>query len=436
MRTSRNVLAVAIAGIVLASCSGGDDPDGPAAATEATSDDTATTPDNSETTGEPTTGEPTTVTSTTAAPTTTVPPATTAAPTTTVPAWTEPEPGPYDVGVATIELPDADRPLTVDVWFPLDTTVDLSTLPPQQYTLLPGVFYESPDAVAADAAAIADAEDEAGFPLVVYSHGSGGLRYIHSIYTEALAANGYVVAAPDHTGNTALDLLLGSDLPAEEIAILRPEDVRRVIDAFVDADDPNAGPFAQHVDADRIAVTGHSFGGYTAIATVAGASVGDIDVPADDRVDAIVPLAPAVAPNWLPDDLLATIDVPMMVLVGSDDRTTPPDPNVTRLWADTEGSGAEPAYRIELTAAEHQTFTDLCSYQAALGTLDDVPEIVVQTIDDYAAEGCSPGDMPADRAAAITNGYVVGFLDQVFRDGPSFAPEALIPPDDAVVEVR
>ncbi len=41
------------------------------------------------------------------------------------------------------------------------------------------------------------------FPLVIYSHGNGGLRYVSAFLTEHLASHGFVVMAPDHTGNTA-----------------------------------------------------------------------------------------------------------------------------------------------------------------------------------------------------------------------------------------
>ena len=36
------------------------------------------------------------------------------------------------------------------------------------------------------------------------------------------------------------------------------------------------------------------------------------DVPPDDRVDAIVTLAPAVSASFFTDELLATIEIPMM----------------------------------------------------------------------------------------------------------------------------
>ena len=370
---------------------------------------------------------------TSSAPTTT--PATTIAPTTTVP---EPDPwapvaaGPYAVGVATVTLDDPAgvRPLTVDVWFPIDTDVDTSTLAPQQYTLLPGVYYESPDGVAATVDQIASGEQ---LPLIVYSHGSNGLRYIHSSYTEALASHGYLVVAADHTGNTAVDYIADSRAPGAEVALARLSDVRRLIDAFVDPANPVGGPYAAQIDAEQIVVTGHSAGGFTSLATITGYTNELGEVAADERVDAIVTLAPAVGSSWFTDDVLATITVPMMTVVGTNDVTTPVDPNVTRLWDLTTGA---PAYRVELVDGAHQTFTDLCAYIDFLPTLENVPEIIVETIDDFAVEGCSPGDLDRERAAELTNSYVVRFLEQVLGDGPAIDPTAMATPDDVVFYAR
>lgn len=47
------------------------------------------------------------------------------------------------------------------------------------------------------------------FPLVVYSHGNGGLRYVSAFLTEHLASHGFIVVAPDHVGNTAIDSFAG-----------------------------------------------------------------------------------------------------------------------------------------------------------------------------------------------------------------------------------
>lgn len=411
--------------LVATACSGGNETADTASATAATTPSTTAA-----TTVPPTTERPTTTAPTTTEPATTLP---TTAPPTTPPTtaataeWEPVGPGEFEVGVATVTLDDPAgvRPLTVDIWFPIADTVDTAALPPQQYTLLPGTYYESPSAFAADSTAIA----EGPFPLIVYSHGSSGLRYIHSAYTEALASHGYVVAAPDHTGNTAVDLLAGTRAEPAQIAVDRPADVERVIDALVDTEHPTAGPYSAHVDPERVVVTGHSLGGFTSIALVTGFSGELGELSPDERVDAIIPLAPAVSGELLTDERLAAIDVPMLVIVGTDDVTTPVDPNVTRLW---NLSTSTPAYRVEIEAGEHQTFTDVCAYQRTLPTLDGVPQIVIDTIDDFAVQGCSEGDIDDVRANEITTTYALAFLAELFDGGAPITAT----PDDAVLLTR
>ncbi len=380
------------------------------------------------------TGETTLSTSDTAASDVTSP---TAEATTTEPATTEPEiepfrlieAGPYAVGVASIQIVDEarDRPLTVDVWFPLapGTTGDLN-----QYTLLPGVYYESPEAISAEPFSLAP---DGPFPLVMYSHGSGGLRYIHSSYTEAIASHGYIVMAPDHTGNTAVERLLDSSDSTDLIAANRPLDISAVIDAALDANHPTAGAFTASIDAENIAATGHSFGGYTAYALASGVTVAGVEIAPDTRIDALIALAPATGETLLTDEQLASISIPSMIIVGTDDKTTPIDPNVERPWG---LSPASPHYRVELLAAEHQTFTDLCEYQAFMPSLDEVPDSILATIEEMAVEGCLPDDMPTERASDLTNTLAIGFLDAVLRGEPAFDPSRIELPGDITVEVK
>ena len=198
--------------------------------------------------------------------------------------------GPYDVGVQTITLDaDSERPLTLDVWFPVD---DAGEAPPHEYSFLPGLVDVSDNAVSIDPAAISA---DGPFPLVVYSHGSGGLRYIASDYTETIASYGYLVVAPDHTGNTALDQLLCSRCGrCRRIAFNRPNDIRTIIDAMTDPERAETAGFVASVDPESIALTGHSLGGFTTYAAVTGFENEIGAVPADGRIDAIIPLAPAI----------------------------------------------------------------------------------------------------------------------------------------------
>ncbi|MDW3217692.1 MAG: hypothetical protein R8F63_03680 [Acidimicrobiales bacterium] len=342
--------------------------------------------------------------------------------------------GEYDVGVATITVTDAvrERPLTVDVWFPLapDTTGD-----PHRYTLTPNDYYESPLAIGADAASLAP---DGPFPLVIYSHGSGGIRFVDSDYTETIASHGYIVAAADHTGNTAVERITGSSDPGTVIALNRVQDVSLLIDAMVDPTHETAGVFAASVDGEHIAVTGHSFGGFTTYAVVSGYENVEGTAPADERVDAIIPLAPATGSGepdatLLTDDDLARVDVPALVIVGTDDKTTPVDPNVERAW---DLTASAPSYRLELVAAEHQSFTDLCDYLDFFDELTQPTAIVVETVETLAEEGCSEGDMALDRVQELTNTFAITFLESVFAGSPMILPETHEIPADVLYQVK
>ena len=227
-------------------------------------------------------------------------------PTTETPAETEPpsEPleilptGPYGVGVKTVIInPGTDRPLTTDVWFPLDGPA--GDVPRHEYTLIPGLTDTSDTAVDAEYLAMSP---DGPFPLVVYSHGSGGLRYVASDYTEAIASYGYIVASADHTGNTALDGLLCTRTDGMTTMLNRVNDVQAIINELTDPDSFELSGFVDSVDPERIAVTGHSLGGFTTYAAVTGFENELGAVAADERVDAIIPLAPAIGGDRPPAD--------------------------------------------------------------------------------------------------------------------------------------
>lgn len=402
--------------------------------------DTAASPDSAvQSTTEPATTEPTDTTPVETAPVETAP-AETDAPeestTTTVELdeLTLIGPGEYDVGVSTITITDTDRnrPLTVDVWYPL---TEGTTGEPHRYTFLTGDYYESPAAISADATAISP---DGPFPLVVYSHGSGGQRYVASNYTETIASHGYLVVAPDHTGNTAVERIAETSDDTALIALNRPQDVGVVIAAMLDPENPETAGFVASADPERVAVTGHSFGGFTAYAAAAGYANDLGEVGPEPLLDAIIPIAPAVGGDdpeqqLLSDGRLNAVTIPALVIAATNDQTTPIEPNVRRAWELTE---SEPSYRLELVDAQHQTFTDLCDYLDFFPTLPNPNPLVLDAVEDLATEGCSPGDMAIPRAQELTNTFAISFLDSIFDGGEMIDPDTTEIPDDVTYLVK
>ncbi len=321
-------------------------------------------------------------------------------------------PGPDHVGVATIALTDAarNRQLTVYVWFPID---DPGAAPRQVYEFGRGITYPSPIAVTAPPSSISK---NGPFPLIVLSHGAGSTGLDYSGYAEELASYGYIVAAPDHLGDSRLDPPSVATSRAQT-RLNRPRDVTAIITEMLNSDDEQTASFAANIDAGKIAVMGHSRGGLTAFAVAAGYSNELGEYHADARVKAIVALAPGADPSDLSDTQLAAINVPTMLIVGTNDNVNTIKPHVTRPWELVSG---RPLYRVELVAARHLTFGQFCHY-----------------LDYWVADGaCDPGAMPIDRADVLTDTFVVRFLQSVFRGGPPLESTITPVPDDVILMVK
>ncbi len=424
----RLVAAFAAVAMIAAACGSSSDDDSAATTVPTTEAPASTTaaPSTATTT-------PATTTSTAAESTTTV--AAPTGPTTTVAPEGAAElellgDGPYGVGATTVILPAVNgRPLFIEIWFPLIAGTEAE---PVSYTFVTGDSFVSTRAIKAPTDAVAT---DGPFPLIVYSHGSGGVRYIHSDYTETLASHGYIVVAPDHTGNTAVELALGTSDDGNVIAFNRVSDVRAVIDVMTD---PNGRvDLAASVDADKVAITGHSFGGFTSYAAVSGYTNDIGSVSADDRIDAIIALAPAVGARdgaaLLSDDDLGRIGVPSLVLVGTEDTSTPIEPNVERAWELTTSS---PHHRVEMVAAAHQSYTDVCDYIAAFEAGQPVTEPVRELVESFGEAGCAEGQMPIDRVKELTNTFALRFLDSVFTGSEMIDPATTTAGPDVIHRVK
>lgn len=285
-------------------------------------------------------------------------------------------PGPYPVGVTTMQFVDhsrtdvatnKDRSLLTEIWYP--ATDDSKGLPKNRLLdffnqgrdeSLPILFqlaFEVDINAANDAFqnfAVRDARMRDGkFPLILFSHGNGGMRSQNVFLCEHLASHGYIVAAPDHTGNSAVTWVDGEMVSMnpeirEQAAKDRPLDIRFLIDTFDRLNKGADSRFLGRVDMDKIGVTGHSFGGYTST------WVADTE----PRVDAILPLAGCAKER-------VNYDIPVMVMVATEDDTIglEGDARLRKYYEESKG----PKYLVEFKNGGHYSFTEMYQFKGDFG---------------------------------------------------------------------
>jgi predicted dienelactone hydrolase len=104
--------------------------------------------------------------------------------------------------------------------------------------------------------------------LIVLSHGTAGAELNHAALAEALAKNGYLVAAIKHPGDNWQDQSLfgvGGGYYFSE----RPRQASRVIDAIL-SDPEWKARISVDAHGPRVGAVGHSAGGYTVLALAGG----------------------------------------------------------------------------------------------------------------------------------------------------------------------
>lgn len=297
----------------------------------------------------------------------------------------------HDVGRSTFLLVDAsrgDRVILVDAWYP---TAPSSSGEPSIYELLPGIGFT--------AGAQHEAPIAAGpFPLVLWSHGRGGTRLAYALLCEALAGRGYVVIAPEHTGDTLADWLLGTAVDDDTNGTNRVADARFVLDALLDGGGQLHG-IGTRVDQRRVAAAGHSYGGYTALSLASGAQ-------AHPRVRAAAGLQALT--RSLPKQVFEGIEVPTLLVTGSKDATTPPSTDADRAWAKL---AAQPAWRVDIELAGHQGCSDVGLYLDLAPQVEDLPDIVRDFVESMAADITGTVGDPWHDTVALHMRILAAFLD-------------------------
>jgi predicted dienelactone hydrolase len=263
------------------------------------------------------------------------------------------------------------------------------------------------------------------YPVILMSHGAGGNAGQFGWIASALAAQGYVVALPNHPGSTS-----GNASAPEALRIWeRPQDISAVLDAL--QADPAAYPY---MDLSRVGVLGFSAGGYTALA-LSGARVdparlaafcdhggrgmsdcdffarhgidmhaADLSPAAQDLRDPRIGFAVVVDPGiveTLTEDSLAAIDLPMLVLNLGDEALVPAPVHARALSETVPGA----AYRI-VPDATHFSFLAECKPRGAQILIDEGEADPLCTD----AGGRPRTDIHAELAAVI-----LGFLNGLPR---------------------
>jgi len=316
------------------------------------------------------------------------------------------EKGPFNVGYTELEVShqaeadqtDEERELNLSIWYPTNEQEG----PAARYANL--LNREE---------AIEDAEPAPleSQPMLVFSHGNGGIAEQNWFMTEFWATRGWIAVSPDHTGNTFRS---GTEIDPEA-AVYRPQDIRAVIDRMksLDEEHPLSGRFS-----DKIVMSGHSFGALTTLAN-AGADVAVDSLQQrcregtapegycdtfntekrralfrdgfyDERIDLAIPQAPAGAEIF--EEGLAELEVPTLHMTGGMDRTLPNSEEGDPIWELMEGQEHR---RVNIDRAGHFTFSNMCTL---FGGVERVQN-----------DGCGDENIDSEVAFRIINNYSLAF---------------------------
>ncbi|MBH9553199.1 alpha/beta hydrolase family protein [Inhella gelatinilytica] len=199
-------------------------------------------------------------------------------------------------------------------------------------------------------------------PLVLFSHGIGGSRRGYSYLGQHLAAQGFASLHVQHvgsdrrlwTGNVFQIFSRLQDAARTEEARARAHDVRFALDRLL-LERP------QVVDAQRIAVAGHSYGANTSLLLAGAAIPGEPQPLADPRVRAAVFIsAPPLHGVPAPERALAAIRVPSLHITATDDVIRVPGYHSTAAerMALFQATGSALKRLVVFAGGSHSVFTD------------------------------------------------------------------------------
>jgi predicted dienelactone hydrolase len=285
--------------------------------------------------------------------------------------------GPYPVGVRTEVFVDESRDcavtsgprtLVTEIWYPASDAAQ------EQPINRFADFWVRPAGVAAGQLVIAGfggdfektnetfrnvarrgaPQHDGAFPLLIFSHGNGGFRHQNTYQAEYLASHGYIVAAPDHTGNAAVTILPERVVPYNAVTRKperrddRPLDVSFLISHMTQQSTSTDHWLSGRLVPDVIGVFGHSFGGFTTCRAT----------ELDDRIQAIIPMTLAGTSIFEAGGSVGNeCSIPLMVVLGDADRTVGDRGNERSIRYFEQATG--PKYLLNFKDAGHYSFTEM-----------------------------------------------------------------------------
>lgn len=335
------------------------------------------------------------------------------------------EPGPYPVGITTLELAGGVK---VEVWYPAvegatgTDSYNLREIIPQGIrdlltTKTQAIF----EFDAARDAEVADGE----FPLVLFSHGFTGIRQQSTFLTAHLASYGMIVAAPDHWARDMFHVLNGVLGEKTENANDTVDDLRMTRDLIAKENGDTASRFSGHVDTEQLAAVGHSAG---------GGSVLGLASDADSGIDGYVSMASGILRDRTTSTTAATEttpklpDMPSFFLAGSLDKITEPAETTRPAFE----AAPAPSLLWVIEGAGHNAFDDFCTLGGGKGIIGLADESGLgpfldsqQQFRALGEDGCLKPAVPVAQTFPIIKHSVTAWLRALF--GVDAAPVGLGP---------
>ncbi len=237
-------------------------------------------------------------------------------------------------------------------------------------------------------------DDNLPLPIIMFSHGSGGMPYQSTYYTRHLASHGFVVVAPPHPGNTVADCFPCTDTAALLDSYLnRPDDITFVLEALLARSADPGSLFYNALDASRVGISGHSFGALDTL-RLAGS---------DSRFSAALAMAPPVGRRLALSRV--DIEIPTMIMGGGLDKIAPLEEQ--KEYFDSIGPDGPPHFLLVFPRGGHLSYGDVC-----------VP----------ALDGCGTDALDEERAHELINLYATAFFKTYLAGEDGYAsylePEA------------